>query len=250
MDTPDRTAQQHHDYDHAYYRKVHNRGRLSLLIALVGSFAIPFYLSVVLGHGVDTTTLTAGMIFVLGFVGIIWIVEPISYYPVLGPVGNYMSFLSGNIGNMRMPVVGGVQKALDAEPGTKRAELAAVYGLAASTITNLVILFVVIIGGTFIVRALPDSVLAAFTYAIPGIVGAMIYAFGSKLSPRNIVIVVVLGLLIVQAIRLLGQVSEGAGRLLGTGQVGIAAAVAIVVALLLARRESPAADPKVEEPVD
>lgn len=239
MDTPERTTQQQHDYDHAYYRKVHNRGRLTLFIALIGSFSIPIYLSFVLGHGVDTTTLTAGIIFVLGFVGIIWIVEPISYYPVLGPVGNYMSFLSGNIGNMRMPVVGGVQQALDAEPGTKRAEIAAVYGLAASTITNLIILFIVIIGGTFIVQALPESVLAAFAYAIPGIVGAMIYAFGSKLSPRNILIVVVLGLLIIQAIRLIGQVSEGAGRLLATGQVGIAAAIAIVVAVLLARRENP-----------
>lgn len=250
MDSPDRTTQEQHDYDHAYYRKVHNRGRLTLLIALLGSFSIPFYLSVILGHGVDTTTLTAGIIFVLGFVGIIWIVEPISYFPVLGPVGNYMSFLSGNIGNMRMPVVGGVQKALDAEPGTKRAELAAVYGLAASTITNLVILFIVIIGGTFLVQALPESVLAAFTYAIPGIIGTMIYAFGSKLSPRNILIVVVLGLLVIQGIRLVGLVSEGAGRMLSTGQVGVAAAVAIVVAFYLARRENPTEDQAVEEKVE
>lgn len=229
------------EYEHAYYRKVHFVGRLTLLIALVASFVIPFYLSVVLGHGIDVTTLTAGIVFVLGFVGIIWVVEPISYFPVLGPVGNYMSFLSGNIGNMRMPVVGGVQKALDAEPGTKRAEMAAVYGLAASTVTNLIILFVVIIGGTFLVRALPEPVLAAFTYAIPGILGSMIYAFGSKLSPRNIVIVVVLGLLIIQAIRLVGEVSPAVGRLLSTGQVGIAAAIAIFVAIALARR-SPAPD--------
>lgn len=230
-------------YDHAFHSKVHLWGRITLLIALVASFSIPFYLSVVLGHGVDTTTLTSGIIFALGFVGIIWLVEPISYFPVLGPVGNYMSFLSGNIGNMRMPVVGGVQKALDAEPGTKKAEMAAIYGLAASTVTNLVVLFVVIIGGSALVGVLPESVLAAFTYAIPAIVGAMIYAFGSKLSPRNIIIVLVLGLVIIQAIRLLGELSPQLGRLLATGQVGIAAAVAIVVAVLLARREKPVKEP-------
>lgn len=235
------------EYDRAYYRKVHFVGRVTLLIALVGSFSIPFYLSVILGHGIDTRTLTAGIIFVLGFVGIIWLVEPISYFPVLGPVGNYMSFLSGNIGNMRMPVVGGVQKALDAEPGTKRAEIAAVYGLAASTVTNLVILVVVIIGGTFLVQALPEPVLGAFTYAIPGIMGSMIYAFGSRLSPRNIVIVVVLGLLIIQAIRLIGQVSPMIGRPLSTGQVGIAAVIAIIVAIFLARRQNPAAEETVED---
>lgn len=231
---------QQHDYDQQFHRRVHLLGRVTLLIALVLSFSIPFYLSVILGHGVDGTTLGAGIVFVLGFVGIIWLVEPISYFPVLGPIGNYMSFLSGNIGNMRMPVVGGVQKALEAEPGTKRAEIAAVYGLAASTVVNLAILFVVIIGGSLLVRVLPESVLAAFTYAIPGIIGAMIYAFGSKLSIKHILLVMVLGLVIVQVIRLIGLASPGAGRLLATGQVGIAAAIAIVVAIMLARRSSPA----------
>lgn len=237
----DQTHQQ--EYDHQFHRRVHRVGRLSLLVALVLSFSIPFYLSVVLGYGVDTTTLGAGIVFVLGFVGIIWIVEPISYFPVLGPIGNYMSFLSGNIGNMRMPVVGGVQKALEAEPGTKRAEIAAVYGLAASTVVNLVILFAVIIGGSLLVQLLPESVLAAFTYAIPGIIGAMIYAFGSKLSTKHILLVVVLGLVIIQVIRLAGVASPAVGRLLATGQVGIAAAVAIVVAIWLARRSAPTPEP-------
>lgn len=238
------------DYNHAFNRQVHLRGRISLFVALLFSFSIPIYLSLVLGHGIDSKTLTAGVIFVLGFVGIIWIVEPLSYFPVLGPIGNYMSFLSGNIGNMRMPVVGGVQRALNAEPGTKRAEMAAVYGLAASTVVNLAILLVVIVGGTVLVRFLPESVLAAFTYAIPGIIGAMIYAFGSKLKPKYIIITVILGLVIIQLIALISRVAPAAGKLLTTGQVGVAAAIAIVTAIILARREPApaAAEEKAAEP--
>lgn len=232
----DQTHQQ--EYDHQFHRRVHRVGRLSLLVALVLSFSIPFYLSVVLGYGVDTTTLGAGIVFVLGFVGIIWIVEPISYFPVLGPIGNYMSFLSGNIGNMRMPVVGGVQKALDVEPGTKKAEMAAVYGLAASNVVNLAILLVVVVGGAFIVQFLPEGVLAAFAYAIPGIIGAMIYTFGSKLKPKYLVFTAILGILIIEAIRWFATVAPGPGRMLSVGQIGVAAVIAIVVAIVLARRHA------------
>ncbi len=32
-----------------------------------------------------------------------YIIEPVSYSPILGIPGTYMSFLSGNISNMRLP---------------------------------------------------------------------------------------------------------------------------------------------------
>lgn len=35
--------------------------------------------------------------------GAFYIVEPISYYAALGMSGTYLGFLSGNIGNMRVP---------------------------------------------------------------------------------------------------------------------------------------------------
>lgn len=224
-------------YNAAFSRKVHFWGRLTISIALVFSFSIPVYLTFIAGYGIDTEVLVQGMVFVLGFVGIIWLVEPISYFPVLGPIGNYMSFLSGNIGNMRMPVVGGVQKALDVEAGTKKAEMAAVFGLAASNVVNLVILLIVVVGGAFIVQILPEGVLAAFAYAIPGIIGAMIYTFGSKLKPKYLVFTAVLGILIIEAIRWFATIAPGPGRMLTVGQIGVAAVIAIIVAIVLARRE-------------
>ena len=35
--------------------------------------------------------------------GAFYVVEPVSYYAALGMSGTYLSFLSGNIGNMRVP---------------------------------------------------------------------------------------------------------------------------------------------------
>jgi hypothetical protein len=223
-------------YDDAFNSKVHFWGRLSIAVAFFVSFSIPFYLTFIAGNNVDTAVFVKGIIFVLGFVGMIYFIEPISYFPVLGPIGTYMSFLSGNIGNMRMPVVGAVQNALDAEPGSKKAEMAAVFGLAASTVVNLAILFVVIIGGTALVNALPANVLGAFAYAVPGIIGAMIVTFGSKMSFKNIILTMILGLVVIQLINLIGTFAPALGKLLSIGQVGVAAAFAIAFAVYLANK--------------
>jgi hypothetical protein len=223
-------------YDDAFNRKVHFWGRLSIAVAFFVSFSIPFYLTFIAGNNVDTAVFVKGIIFVVGFVGMIYFIEPISYFPVLGPIGTYMSFLSGNIGNMRMPVVGAVQNALDAEPGSKKAEMAAVFGLAASTVVNLAILFVVIIGGTALVNALPANVLGAFAYAVPGIIGAMIVTFGSKMSFKNIILTMILGLAVIQLINLIGTFAPALGKLLSIGQVGVAAAFAIAFAVYLANK--------------
>ncbi|MFV0436375.1 MAG: hypothetical protein ACK5PS_03135 [Desulfopila sp.] len=221
--------------DLAFNAKVHFWGRLSLAIAFFVSFSIPFYLTFIAGHAVDMTVFVQGLIFVVGFVGIIYFIEPISYFPVLGAIGTYMSFLSGNIGNMRMPVVGAVQNALNVDAGTRKAEMAAVFGLVASNIVNLLILFGVIVGGSALVQALPQPILASFSYAVPGIIGAMLVIFGEKMRPKHLVMTVILGLAIIQLIKYIGVVAPALGKLLAIGQVGVAAACAIVFAIVIAK---------------
>jgi hypothetical protein len=148
-----------------------------------------------------------------------------------------MSFLSGNIGNMRMPVVGAVQNALNVEPGSRKAEMAAVFGLAASNIVNLAILFIVVIGGTALVQVLPQSILGAFSYAVPGIIGAMVVTFGAKMSLKHIVLTIILGLAVIQLIKFIGTFAPAFGKLLSIGQVGVAAAFAIAFAVYVANKQ-------------
>jgi hypothetical protein len=221
-----------------FRHKIHFWGRLSIAVAFFFSFSIPFYLTFIAGYSVNTTVLIEGLLFVLGFVGIIYFIEPISYFPVLGPIGTYMSFLSGNIGNMRMPVVGAVQSALGAESGSRKAEMAAVFGLVTSNLVNLAVLLVVIIGGTALLNMLPAPVLGAFTYAVPGIIGAMIVTFGSKMTVKHIISTIILGLVVIQLIQFIAKVMPAVGRLLNIGQVGVAAVFAIAFAVILARRSS------------
>lgn len=215
--------------------KIHFWGRITIGLAFFVSMSIPFYLTFIAGHSVDTTVLVKGLIFVVSFVGIIWVVEPISYFPILGAGGSYMSFLSGNIGNMRMPVVGAVQSALNLKTGSRKAEAATIFGLVTSNIINLVILLAVIIFGTTLVQKLPPAVLNAFAYAVPGIIGAMIVTFGAKMKLVHIIETVILGAAVLFAIHLIGKFNPAIGKLLQTGQIGIAAIFAIVLAVILAK---------------
>jgi hypothetical protein len=103
-----------------FNKDVHFWGRLTIVIALIMALCIPSYLTFVRGYVPSTENIVAGLVAVAGFVGVVWVVEPISYFPVLGPAGTYISFLSGNIGNMRLPVIAAAQSALDLEAGSKK----------------------------------------------------------------------------------------------------------------------------------
>ena len=92
-------------YNDEFMPRAHRVGRATLLIAMVVCLLPALYLSFWLGAFPGMGVILGAFLAVAAFAGIIWIVEPVSYFPVLGVCGSYMSFLSGNIGNMRLPVV-------------------------------------------------------------------------------------------------------------------------------------------------
>lgn len=99
-----------------------------------------------------------------------WIVEPLSYFPVFGTAGTYMSFLVGSM-NIRLPSAIAAQSATDSEPGSQRGELMATLGIAGSLITSGVFVTLGAFVGTFILSGLPEYISVSFQY-----VPAAIYA--------------------------------------------------------------------------
>lgn len=113
--------------------------------------------------------------------GAFYVVEPISYYPVLGLVGTYMSFLSGNIANMRLPCSAIAQEVVGVEPNTPEAEIASALGIAGSVITNMLFLALGAVGGYSLVQQFPVPVKAAFVnYTSPAIFGAVFGQFSLR----------------------------------------------------------------------
>ncbi|OJY34979.1 MAG: hypothetical protein BGP11_16825 [Rhodobacterales bacterium 65-51] len=173
-------------YRSSFIPRAHRIGRLTLAIAMVLCLMPALYLSFVLGAFPGVGPILTGLLAIATIVGIMWVVEPVSYFPVLGVCGTYISFLSGNIGNMRMPVVISCQSAIEAEAGTRKAEVAAVLGIVVSVLVNLVFLIALVLIGSALIAVLPAPVAEAIkAYTLPALYGAVVIMFINSATRRN-----------------------------------------------------------------
>ena len=113
--------------------------------------------------------------------GALYIVEPISYYSVLGLSGTYLSFLSGNIGNMRVPCAAMALEATNTTPGTQQAEVVSTLGITGSILVNIFFTTLAAFIGAALINVLPPVIADAFkNYSAPAIFGAAFGQFAVK----------------------------------------------------------------------
>ncbi|WP_067142450.1 hypothetical protein [Oceanivirga salmonicida] len=219
-----------------FFKKIHFWGTITIFVALIFNFLIPLYLTFILKYIPKIEIVISGVVAIIGFVGIVWIVEPISYYSTLGSAGTYMSFLSGNIGNMRMPVITATQDALKLNPGSEKAEIAGIYALVSSIFTNLFILVVVMIAGQYIVNTMPQKILDSFKFALPGILGAMLVMMGSKIKKKYILKLIILASISLLFIKFSPQIlPQKIATAMIVGNSGIVSIFAILYAIISAK---------------
>ncbi len=141
------------------------------------------------------TILTAWGMVAASF-GAFYFVEPISYYAALGLTGTYLSFLSGNIGNMRVPCAALALDVTESKPGTIQAEIVSTMAICGSIITNLIGTTSAVVLGVVVLEILPEFVVTGLTkYASSAIFGATFGNFAIK-YPKVGVVALVLPLLL------------------------------------------------------
>lgn len=164
------------DFDR-FQTKAHFWGRLTIGTVIILTLMAPLYLSFVLGFHPGWTVILMGFTAYASIVALVWVIEPISYYPVLGVSGTYLAFLTGNIGNMCLPCASIAQNAVGAEPGTKKGEITASLAIATASLVNILILIFVILGGSYLISLMPESIVQSFRFVLPAIFGAVISQF-------------------------------------------------------------------------
>ena len=161
-------------YETEYIPSIIRFGRATNLLGVVLAFLPALVLTFVYKLHPPIGAVIAGFIMEASDSGVFWFVEPISYSPVLGVAGTYMSFLSGNIGNLRLPASVAALQAAKEEAGTERGSIIATIGIAVSIIVNVLMLTAGVILGSSILGALPPSVVAALNNILPALFGAML----------------------------------------------------------------------------
>ena len=86
-------------YKDEYMPQVNKIGKLTGYLGVLVSFTPAVVMAVVYGIFPKPAALLTAFISGASAFGVLWFVEPISYFPVVGTAGTYMAFLSGNISN-------------------------------------------------------------------------------------------------------------------------------------------------------
>jgi hypothetical protein len=109
-----------------------------------------------------------------------WLIEPLSYFLVLGVCGTYVGFLAGNVANFRLPVSAVAQEAAQVAEGSTEGEIVSTVAIVA---TQVMLTLSALSGAIFvsaIVGQLPATVVAAFDWLLPSIWGALVVQFGLR----------------------------------------------------------------------
>ena len=160
--------------DDVYINRINFWGRITVGLGLILAMAAPIYLFTVEGLFPGWVVLGTCFLAVAVIYAANWIVEPATYFPMLGVSGTYQAWLVGNISNKLLPASVTAQAAVDAKPGTKKAELTAVAAISGAVIVHVaVMILAVAIFGNWIIAVLPESVRATFGYILPAIIGAV-----------------------------------------------------------------------------
>ncbi|MBU5460154.1 hypothetical protein [Anaerostipes sp. MSJ-23] len=178
-------------YTEEYMPKVNKIGKFTGYVGVLVAFIPAVVLAVVFGILPKPAALLTAFISGASAFGVLWFVEPISYFPVVGSAGTYMAFLSGNISNMRIPCASMAQVAADVKPGTQEGSVIATLGMAVSIIINVSVLTVGAILGTSVLSMLPESVKGALNYLLPALFGALLVQFGMKMKKHSIFMVII-----------------------------------------------------------
>lgn len=167
-------------YYESFTKPIIKYGRLTNLLAVPFCFLPAIIIWLYFGVIPSLSYILTGWLYIASIYAIYAIVEPISYFPVLGLPGTYMSFLAGNIGNMRVPCSAIAQEVVGVEPGTKKAEIVSTLGIAGSIITNLIVVTIAAFGGAALMKIFPPTVIEAFKYVAPAIFGAIFMMYAVK----------------------------------------------------------------------
>ncbi len=167
-------------FEQEYMPRMHRIGKIVGLLGVAASFLPAIVLAVVYGLLPKPAALLTASLSALSAFGLLWIFEPISYFSVLGPIGTYMAFLSGNISNMRVPCASMAQVSAEVQPGTEKGSIIATIGMAVSVIINISVLTIGVILGSSVLNMLPPQVTESLNYLLPALFGALLIQFGIK----------------------------------------------------------------------
>ncbi|MBR2309243.1 MAG: hypothetical protein IKA47_01745 [Oscillospiraceae bacterium] len=165
----------------SYMDSVHRDGTIWNLTVMVLLMAFPVTVAVLFGAAPDWGALVTGLIATAPMYWAVGIIETITFVPMLGAGGSYLSFVTGNISNLKLPCALNALEQNEVSANSEEGEVVSTIAIAVSSIVTTII---IVIGVVLIVPLSPilqaPVLKPAFDQILPALFGGLGVAFVSK----------------------------------------------------------------------
>lgn len=179
----------------SYLDSVHRDGRVWGIIVCAIILLFPVAVAIVFGALPKWGPLAQAMLATLPMYWAVGIIEVITYVPMLGAGGAYLSFVTGNISNLKLPCALDAMERAKVKANSEEGEIISTISIAVSSIVTTLI---IIVGVIFIAPLTPilehPALDAAFQQLLPALFGGLAVVFiskNAKLSVAPIILMLV-----------------------------------------------------------
>ena len=165
----------------SYLDSVHRDGRIWNIAVMILLFMFPVCVAMIFGVVPDWSALLVGLIATAPMYWTVGVIETVTYVPMLGTGGSYLSFVTGNISNLKMPCALNALEQNEVSASTEEGEVISTIAIATSSIVTTLIIVVGVILIVPLTPILSAPVLQpAFEQILPALFGGLGVAFVSK----------------------------------------------------------------------
>jgi hypothetical protein len=165
----------------SYMDSVHRDGTIWNLSMMVILLLFPVVVGLVFGAAPDWQGLLMGLIATAPMYWAVGVVEVITFIPMLGAGGSYLSFVTGNISNLKLPCAINALENAGVSAKSEEGELVSTIAIAVSSIVTTVIVAIGVILIVPLSPILENPILTpAFDQMLPALFGALGVALISK----------------------------------------------------------------------
>ena len=180
----------------SYIDSVHRDGRIWNLTVMALLLAFPVTVAFLFGVTPDWGALGLGLLATAPMYWAVGIVEIFTYVPMLGAGGTYLSFVTGNISNLKLPCAIDAMERAGVKATSEEGEVISTISIAVSSIVTTLIILVGVICIVPLTPVLESPVLVpAFDMILPALFGGLAVVFisrNAKLSVAPIILMLAL----------------------------------------------------------
>ena len=165
----------------SYIDSVHRDGTIWNLAVMALLIAFPIAVAVIFRAAPDFGALVVGLISTAPMYWAVGVIETITFVPMLGAGGSYLSFVTGNISNLKLPCAINALEQNEVSASSEEGEIISTIAIATSSIVTTIIIIIGVVCIVPLTPILEAPVLEpAFAQMLPALFGGLGVAFVSK----------------------------------------------------------------------